>query len=347
VIVTMSMVYRHMHDVEQKALKYAIPIYRKTQVKCWKRSRRVMVQGLLYTAVLVFIYLFFLVGVLLKVLADKYVVIIINITALFLLPLQGFFNALIYSIPTFQRLRKRLEKKRKENKMKRGLNRSDTNKTSLNSFYASTRHRNSDRKDVKMDLNPEKQDSTNDAEKEVSSKLERVSSEEEKIISWREEVNTEEEQIISWREEVSTEEEQASHEEKEEEDIISSAAADRRNHLRESYRNSVQECVYDLDFPSSNPVDEESSTVDQPGKKSSGTIFYSLDDDLSDDDSECNDDDNDDYLSLRFFTENQRQQSSLKFLCASDNSHSLFEECSNRSNSHFPIANPHLDASIL
>mmetsp|Transcript_4781 Transcript_4781/g.7048 ORF Transcript_4781/g.7048 Transcript_4781/m.7048 type:complete len:270 (+) Transcript_4781:918-1727(+) len=268
----MSMVYRHMHDVEQKALKYAIPIYRKTQVKCWKRSRRVMVQGLLYTAVLVFIYLFFLVGVLLKVLADKYVVIIINITALFLLPLQGFFNALIYAIPTFQRLHKRLSDKRKEQKRKSGLNRSTKETTRSSDLFLLLQRGNDGKRGEKDPYETVKEVSTEEEEEEGVPSLDPTDLVLVGIQKLREEEN--------------------------------------QGHVpRPNSSSLTREEIIGI-----------ATTIQQEQKRGSSNFSYSLEDFCFEETSSIDDDD--DYLSLRFLTEDQRENSLMRIYqdCDEDNS---------------------------
>jgi hypothetical protein len=109
--VTMFMVYRSVSNIEIQALKYSITRFRsQTQKTDNERSRRVMLQGVLYSLALVLTYIF--VGVLIIKKDDALYV--LYIFGFIFWPLQGFFNALIYSIPVFQRMYKKWKAKRKE-----------------------------------------------------------------------------------------------------------------------------------------------------------------------------------------------------------------------------------------
>jgi hypothetical protein len=99
------MVYSYVARIEAKAHRYSFARYR-SQTKSRDRSKRVMMQGVLFTSALFLVYIFpFICGLVdLFIQRNVYALIIPNYI---LWPLQGFFNALIYSIPTFRTINKR------------------------------------------------------------------------------------------------------------------------------------------------------------------------------------------------------------------------------------------------
>jgi hypothetical protein len=101
VSVTMFMVYRSVSKIEIQAHRYSFAIYR-SQRNNRMRSRRVMLQGVLYSLALFCVNIFVLIEML-----DKSNISHTLITLSYAFwPLQGFFNALIFSIPKFQKLYK-------------------------------------------------------------------------------------------------------------------------------------------------------------------------------------------------------------------------------------------------
>jgi hypothetical protein len=118
ICIIMYMVYRSVADIEIQAQKYTFARYR-SQNNDRKRSRRVMLQGLLYSSALILVYLFPILMILMNALSkvDKISYTIYILTYSFW-PLQGFFNALIYAIPIFQRMYKRQKEKKKERQIK-------------------------------------------------------------------------------------------------------------------------------------------------------------------------------------------------------------------------------------
>jgi hypothetical protein len=102
------MVYRSVSNIEIQGQRYSFAAYR-SQTNDRKRSRRVMLQGILYSLALFLTYIFSIVEIFNN--DDSYVTHILEFT---FWPLQGFFNALIYSIPVFQRMHKKWKEKRRE-----------------------------------------------------------------------------------------------------------------------------------------------------------------------------------------------------------------------------------------
>eukprot|EP00551_Chaetoceros_affinis_P019059 CAMPEP_0203717028 /NCGR_PEP_ID=MMETSP0092-20131115/1607_1 /ASSEMBLY_ACC=CAM_ASM_001090 /TAXON_ID=426623 /ORGANISM="Chaetoceros affinis, Strain CCMP159" /LENGTH=488 /DNA_ID=CAMNT_0050595749 /DNA_START=29 /DNA_END=1495 /DNA_ORIENTATION=+ len=272
VIVAMSIVYMHMYNLEQKALMYSFVSFIRSKQKERKRSRRVMVQGILYTVVLVFINLFLLVGVLLIALANKYVVIILNMSNLFLHPLQGFFNALIYAIPTFQRLHKRLSDKRKEQKRKSGLNRSTKETTRSSDLFLLLQRGNDGIRGEKDPYETVKEVSTEEEEEEGVPSLDPTDLVLVGIQKLREEEN--------------------------------------QGHVpRPNSSSLTREEIISI-----------ATTIQQEQKRGSSNFSYSLEDFCFEETSSIDDDD--DYLSLRFLTEDQRENSLMRIYqdCDEDNS---------------------------
>ena len=94
----MFLVYMAVRNVEKGAEKYSFARYTSSKTKNMRMTRRVMIQGILYSATIASICLTFLLSVILSSLDFSYA---IGILASIILPLQGFWNALIYMIPLF------------------------------------------------------------------------------------------------------------------------------------------------------------------------------------------------------------------------------------------------------
>jgi hypothetical protein len=107
--VTMFMVYRSVSNIEIQAHKYSFASFG-SQKNNRMRSRRVMIQGVLYSLALFLTYIFIIAKMFIN--DESSASIILSVT---LWPLQGVFNVLIYLIPVFQRNYKRWKEKRKEN----------------------------------------------------------------------------------------------------------------------------------------------------------------------------------------------------------------------------------------
>jgi hypothetical protein len=125
VCITMYKVYRSVSDIEIRARRYSLATYFRQDVNYRMRSRRVMIQGILYSAVLILINLVGMINIGASEMLGRsiYELTILQYT---FWPLQGFFNALIYSIPIFQRmntsLRESLKNRRESLKDKRERN---------------------------------------------------------------------------------------------------------------------------------------------------------------------------------------------------------------------------------
>jgi membrane protein implicated in regulation of membrane protease activity len=122
----MYLTYKSVAEIERKARRYSFVSYTRSQtINERKRSHRVLIQGLLYSLAL------FLVNVFLTIIIGlarfgirRYA---LNLLAHAFWPLQGFFNALIYSIPNFQRMYTRYRQRKKEKIRKGSNNKSSTN----------------------------------------------------------------------------------------------------------------------------------------------------------------------------------------------------------------------------
>jgi hypothetical protein len=108
--VTMYMVYKSVSKIEIQAHRYSFNSYR-SKVTDRKRSRRVMLQGALYSLALILTYIFAAIIIVVGGSINSYV---LHILLYIFWPLQGFFNALIYMIPLFQRVGRRMSDKRLE-----------------------------------------------------------------------------------------------------------------------------------------------------------------------------------------------------------------------------------------
>jgi hypothetical protein len=105
----MYMVYRNILNIELEARRYSFSPHRSAPtINDSERSRRVMLQGVLYSLSLFLSWIF-----LINIFGKKELYVTYILSYMFW-PLQGFFNALIYAIPVFQRMYKRWKVKRKE-----------------------------------------------------------------------------------------------------------------------------------------------------------------------------------------------------------------------------------------
>ena len=106
----MFLVYMAVCKVEEDAEKYTFARYTSSKKKNMIMSRRVMVQGILYSAALVSLcFITFLVAFI-RALDSSYAV---DFLASILLPLQGFWNAMIYLKPQIEKMVKKICKTRK------------------------------------------------------------------------------------------------------------------------------------------------------------------------------------------------------------------------------------------
>ena len=97
----MFLVYMAVRNVEKEAQKYSFARYSSSKKKNMMMSRRVMLQGILYSVALASICLAYILMVFIPALYPSYV-----LTSI-LFPLQGFWNALIYMKPLFRQIVKK------------------------------------------------------------------------------------------------------------------------------------------------------------------------------------------------------------------------------------------------
>ena len=96
----MFLVYRAVQSVEREALKYSFASYKKSKKNTMNMSRRVMLQGVLYSAVLFILIIVAILAFILSALDTSFSV---ELLASIIFPSQGFWNVLIYLIPTFKK----------------------------------------------------------------------------------------------------------------------------------------------------------------------------------------------------------------------------------------------------
>ena len=101
----MFVVYRHVRDVERKALKYSFlaRLRGKNNKKNMKRSRRVMIQGILYSVTMLLLYIFVFIHVIVAMITKKDIILVLVLIVFTITPLQGVFNVTIYLIPVFRK----------------------------------------------------------------------------------------------------------------------------------------------------------------------------------------------------------------------------------------------------
>ena len=107
----MFVVFRAVREIEEGAARYSFARFRSQQSNNndsnddHRRSRRIMVQGILYSLILFVVHLFKFISIFYEIIyqtkPDTDTLMILSYT---FLPAQGFFNALVYLIPFFQRL---------------------------------------------------------------------------------------------------------------------------------------------------------------------------------------------------------------------------------------------------
>lgn len=100
VSVTMFRVYRSIATIEKNAEKYSFARYTSSSLSNRRMSMRVMIQGILYGAAIFLTVIFPLLNIF--IFGTDNTPVLGTLTVIFT-PWQGFFNALIYSIPIFQK----------------------------------------------------------------------------------------------------------------------------------------------------------------------------------------------------------------------------------------------------
>ncbi len=107
VSLTMFRVYISVRNVEKDALKHSfLSRFREQDKKrTMKRSRRIMIQGVLYSVAMILSFVLVFITTVIYLLTNNLGPELLIITAV-LNPLQGFFNALIYLIPFIRKTMK-------------------------------------------------------------------------------------------------------------------------------------------------------------------------------------------------------------------------------------------------
>ena len=100
----MFLVYMAVRKVETDALKYTFATYTSSKKQKLKISRRIMIQGILYSAVLASLCLTYIFKALIPGLDFSFSV---EVVASIMIPLQGLWNGLIYMMPLFQQIIKK------------------------------------------------------------------------------------------------------------------------------------------------------------------------------------------------------------------------------------------------
>ena len=104
VTIAMFLVYMAVRKVEKDALKYTFATYTSSKKQKLKISRRIMIQGILYSAVLASLCLTYIFKALIPGLDFSFSV---EVVASIMIPLQGLWNGLIYMMPLFQQIIKK------------------------------------------------------------------------------------------------------------------------------------------------------------------------------------------------------------------------------------------------
>ena len=137
----MFVVYIHVRGIEQKALRFSFlaRLQDLNRKKIMKRSRRVMLQGILYCVAMVLLYIFgFIYSIILMIMKkDISMLLLIGFA---ITPLQGVFNVCIYLIPFFRKKLKMYRQSEDNTKELTQINRSTRYiKPPTESYYKRTR----------------------------------------------------------------------------------------------------------------------------------------------------------------------------------------------------------------
>ena len=97
----MFLVYMAVRKVEKDAMKYTFASYTNSKKKKMEISRRVMMQGILYSVTLTSLCLTFILTMAISELDTFY---ILDILGSVIFPMHGFWNCLIYMIPLFRQI---------------------------------------------------------------------------------------------------------------------------------------------------------------------------------------------------------------------------------------------------
>ena len=141
VSVLMFVVYRYVRDTERMAAQYSFVARFRAQneKKTMKRSRRVMIQGILYCVAMVLLYIFTYIQIVVLMITKKRIP-MLDLIILTLSPLQGVFNVCIYLIPFFRKKLKICRQSEDSTKEQTKVNRSTRYiKPSTEAYYKRTR----------------------------------------------------------------------------------------------------------------------------------------------------------------------------------------------------------------
>jgi hypothetical protein len=118
VSISMYVVYKAVREIEAKAHRYSFTARFNTlegRRRSMKRSRRVMIQGIMYSVTMLLIFLFGFIHIFYTKVTKSDDNIITGLVWVTISPLQGVFNLCIYLIPVFKKMSKK-RSKRKNNK---------------------------------------------------------------------------------------------------------------------------------------------------------------------------------------------------------------------------------------
>ena len=111
--ISMFKVYKNVRNIEERSFHFSFARFSRIQTNYFKRSQRIKIQGILYALVLVLSFIFpLLFYITWKI--SGIVIPTIDILMGIFVPLQGFFNVLIYLIPVYVKIYKKYKKRRTE-----------------------------------------------------------------------------------------------------------------------------------------------------------------------------------------------------------------------------------------
>ena len=117
----MYVVYKAIRKIEASAHRYSFIARFNTlegRRRSMKRSRRVMIQGIMYSVTMLLIFLFGFIHIFYTKITKSDDNIITGLAWVTISPLQGVFNLCIYLIPVFKRMSKERSKRKNNEKVK-------------------------------------------------------------------------------------------------------------------------------------------------------------------------------------------------------------------------------------
>jgi hypothetical protein len=156
--VSMAAVYISVRNAEKNFIQcsFSSRLRVQNEKKLMKRSRRVMIQGILYSSALILLYVFEIINLTVRLITNHDTQVLLRISSI-MITLQGLFNMLIYLVPVFRKMLKtyRQGKDTEEESRRISANLTSTpqptetfNKEKLNSGGISGKHEEEEKREI-------------------------------------------------------------------------------------------------------------------------------------------------------------------------------------------------------